>query len=118
VGKKICPLIKDECLEHGCEWYVEIMGTNPQTGVPMAQHDCTFKWLPLLLIENSQQTRQAGAATESFRNEFVKRSDLDLQTRALSYGDILRRLGHDPGTHHLPPVDGSGRAADPDASGW
>ena len=27
--------------------------------------------LPLLLIENSQQSRQTGAAVESFRNEMV-----------------------------------------------
>ena len=29
----------------------------------------------ILLIENSQQSRQAGAAVESFRNEVTKRHD-------------------------------------------
>ena len=28
--------------------------------------------LPMLMIENSRQTNQAGAAIESFRNEMVK----------------------------------------------
>ena len=32
-----------------------------------------------LLIENAQQSRQAGAAVESFRNEVVKRQDAFLQ---------------------------------------
>jgi len=29
-------------------------------------------WLPVLLIENAQQSRQTGAAVESFRNEMVE----------------------------------------------
>ena len=36
---------------------------------------CSLASLPMLLIENAQQTRQAGAATESMRNEIVKRMD-------------------------------------------
>ena len=30
--------------------------------------------VPVLLIENAQQSRQTGAAVESFRNEVVKHS--------------------------------------------
>ena len=45
-------------------------------------------WQPILMIENSQQTRQAGAAIESFRNEMVK------QNVALSF-DIAKKLKHD-----------------------
>jgi hypothetical protein len=33
---------------------------------------CAVGWLPMLLIEGAQQTRQAGAAIESFRNEMVQ----------------------------------------------
>jgi len=32
-------------------------------------------FLPMLLIENSQQQRQTGAAIESFRNEMVQAND-------------------------------------------
>ncbi len=28
-------------------------------------------WLPILMIENAQQSRSTGAAVESFRNEMV-----------------------------------------------
>jgi hypothetical protein len=33
---------------------------------------CAVAWLPLLLIENASQSRQTGAAVESFRNEVAK----------------------------------------------
>ena len=36
-------------------------------------------WLPTLLIENAQQSRQTGAAVESFRNEMVKSNDTHLK---------------------------------------
>jgi hypothetical protein len=33
-------------------------------------------WLPILMIENSQQQRSTGAAVESFRNEMVKSNEV------------------------------------------
>ena len=51
---------------------MQVIGKNPQTGQEVNQWDCAITWLPTLLIEGSQQTRQAGAAIESFRNEVVK----------------------------------------------
>jgi hypothetical protein len=47
------------------------MGKNPQTGQEVSEWNCAVSWLPMLLIEGSQQTRQAGSAIESFRNEIV-----------------------------------------------
>jgi hypothetical protein len=35
--------------------------------------------LPILMIENSQQQRQTGAAVESFRNEMVKANQTSQQ---------------------------------------
>jgi hypothetical protein len=32
--------------------------------------------MPMLMIENSQQQRQTGAAVESFRNEMVKNNEV------------------------------------------
>lgn len=67
-----CPLIQKKCKQHKCKFYVQIAGTNPQTGVEISQFDCAVSWLPVLLIEGAQQTRQSGAAIESFRNEMVR----------------------------------------------
>ena len=66
-----CPLIKKSCIKHECNWYIQVMGKNPQTGQDINEYGCAIAWLPVLLIDGSQQTRQTGAAIESFRNEMV-----------------------------------------------
>lgn len=61
-----------ECVvEHHCRLWTHIQGRNPQTGQEMDRYGCADEFMPLLLIENSQQQRQTGAAVESFRNEMV-----------------------------------------------
>jgi len=64
-----CPLIKKDCITHKCAWYMRISGLNPNTGEQLDDWGCAVAWLPVLLIENSQQQRQTGAAVESLRNE-------------------------------------------------
>ncbi len=66
---KICPLIKDACLEHGCEFYTHLTGLNPQTGVAQDEWACAIKWIPLLLVENADQTRKAAASTDKVATE-------------------------------------------------
>lgn len=91
MSRKVCPLIRKRCLEQECEWWIQIQGQHPQTGEKISQHDCTFKWLPLLLMEGSQQTRQAAGAIESFRNEMVKASEAEqvLKARELQVAQQL-----------------------------
>lgn len=66
-----CPLIKKECIGIKCSWFTQMRGTNPNTGKEIDEWGCAMTWLPVLLIENAQQSRQTGAAVESFRNEVV-----------------------------------------------
>ena len=66
-----CPLIKKDCIGIKCSWFTQVRGTNPNTGKDVDEWGCAMTWLPVLLIENAQQSRQAGAAVESFRNEMV-----------------------------------------------
>jgi len=42
------------------------------SGQDVEDWQCAIAWMPMLLIENSGQQRQTGAAVESFRNEMVK----------------------------------------------
>ncbi len=63
-----CPLIKDECIQFKCLFWMQLRGKNPQTGEDVDEWDCAVKWLPMLLIENAQEVRQGAAAIESFRN--------------------------------------------------
>ncbi len=91
--KKICPLTGDGCLEHGCEWYTHLIGTNPQSGEQIDKFGCAVTFLPMLLVENSQQQRQTGAAVESFRNEMVN-NNKDLERLVLQQ-DTERLLEND-----------------------
>ena len=73
-----CPLIQKKCKEHGCKFFIQVIGKNPQTGQDVNEWNCAITWLPVLLIDGSQQTRQTGAAIESFRNEMVNaQSNID-----------------------------------------
>lgn len=58
---------------HKCPLYVQVRGVDMNTGNPVDQWGCSFAFLPMLLIENSGQQRQTGAAVESLRNEVVQR---------------------------------------------
>ena len=76
--KDNCPLNGFEsCKKFDCAWFVQIRGTNPNTGEEVDDWGCAMAWMPMLLIENAQQSRQTGAAVESFRNEMVKSNDLN-----------------------------------------
>ena len=71
--KPNCPLNNFKpCKKFDCAWYIQIRGTNPQTGEPQDEYGCAVSYLPILMIENAQQTRQTGASIESFRNEMVE----------------------------------------------
>jgi hypothetical protein len=71
MSSKLCPLLKKNCAEHQCRWYIQVMGKNPQTGQDLNQWGCAMEWLPVLLIENAQVERQTGASVDSFKNEMV-----------------------------------------------
>lgn len=79
-----CPLIKDECLGLKCSWFTQVRGTNPNTGAEIDEWGCAMTWLPVLMIENSQQQRQTGAAVESFRNEVLDAAERSVQPPLLS----------------------------------
>ena len=71
--KDNCPLNGfKKCKKFNCAWFIQIKGTHPQTGADVDEYGCAMAMMPLLMIENSRQTNQAGAAIESFRNEMVK----------------------------------------------
>jgi len=66
-----CEKCVDDHIER-CAWYTRITGKNPQTGEYEDQWKCAMAWQPILLVENSRQTRSTAAAIESFRNETTR----------------------------------------------
>lgn len=78
--KANCPLDGfNPCRQLDCAWFMKVRGNNPNTGEEIDDYGCSMAWLPVLMIENSQQQRQTGAAVESFRNEMVKATDTSQQ---------------------------------------
>jgi hypothetical protein len=74
-----CPLVKKDCIGLQCAWFTQVRGHNPNTGKEVDEWACAITWLPVLIIENSQQQRSTGAAVESFRNEMVKANESSQQ---------------------------------------
>ena len=68
-------LIKKDCVGLQCAWFTRVQGTDTNTGNQVDEYQCAISWMPMLLIENSGQQRQTGAAVESFRNEMVKSNE-------------------------------------------
>lgn len=58
-----------------CDWYIHLRGKHPQREQEIDEWGCAIAWMPILTIENVQQTRQTGAAIESLRNEIVNGQD-------------------------------------------
>lgn len=81
-----CPLVKKECLGLQCAWFTQVRGHNPNTGKEVDEWACAVTWLPVLLIENSQQQRSTGAAVESFRNEMVRANEVGQQVLLAATG--------------------------------
>ena len=76
-AKTNCPLDNfNPCRQLDCAWFMKIRGKDPQSEKEIEEWGCSMAWLPLLMIENSQQQRQTGAAVESFRNEMVKNNEI------------------------------------------
>jgi len=76
-----CPLgatcqREDDEFIYRCPWYIKLRGKDPQSEQEIDQMGCAIAWQPILAIENSQQTRHAAAAIESFRNEMVKQNNV------------------------------------------
>ncbi len=74
-----CPLIKKDCVGLTCAWFTRVQGYDMNSGNQVDNYECAISWLPMLLIENSGQQRQTGAAVESFRNEMVKANEVNTQ---------------------------------------
>lgn len=81
MSEALCPLIQNKkhepqpCIKERCMWYMRVIGTDPNTGNPAEELGCAVAWMPTLLIENTQQVRQHGAATEGLRNRAADMSE-------------------------------------------
>lgn len=96
---KFCPLLQKECIGLECNWMTLVRGMNPNTGEQVDDWECAVKWIPTLIIEAAQQSRQAGAAVESFRNEVVKANE---ENKELYIQAMLQGVSVNPIFSQLP----------------
>ena len=76
-SKANCPLDGfNPCRQLECAWFMKIKGKDPQSEKEIEEWGCSIAWMPMLMIENSQQQRGTQAAVESFRNEMVKANEV------------------------------------------
>ena len=87
LGSK-CEEIKDNKL-HRCAWFIELAGTNPNTGEEMNERGCAMAWTPVLLVENAKESRSTSAAVESFRNEMVDSNERTLRVLGSNQKNFL-----------------------------
>ena len=93
--KANCPLDGFKpCRQLECAWFMKIRGNNPNTGEEVDEYGCSMAWMPMLMIENSQQQRSTGAAVESFRNEMDKANDVGQRV-------LLAAVGVAPAAQHM-----------------
>lgn len=73
----VCPLHKKDMslVCHKCPMWTLVRGKHPQSNEDVDQWNCSLAWLPMLLIETAQQSRQTGAAVEAFRNEVTRANE-------------------------------------------
>lgn len=96
-----CPLIKKDCIGLKCSWYTHVRGMNPNTGEEVDEWSCAITWLPMMLIENSQQQRSTSAAVESFRNEMVTANQTNVNVLSAA-AQMLQASIDDRNTRILP----------------
>lgn len=75
---------RDILADCDCPKFVRITGLDPNTGQSVDRAGCVDAFLPMLLIENSQQQRQTAAAIESFRNEVIASNERALALQRAS----------------------------------
>jgi hypothetical protein len=91
-----CPLIKKDCVGLTCAWYTRVQGYDVNSGAQVDSYECAISWLPMLLVENSGQQRQTGAAVESFRNEMVKSNEKAQQLLLATAGVVQGKHEEQP----------------------
>lgn len=91
--EKKCPLLNKKCITHQCQWYICVQGTHPNTGQPVDEWGCAVAWLPVMTLATAQESRQAAAAVESFRNETVRSAQMLADEMAIRR---QKEVSHEP----------------------
>jgi len=70
----ICPFRGKDTSKvcHTCPLWTQVRGSDPQTGREIEDWRCAMAWLPTLVLDGSQQTRQAAGSADKTATEVAK----------------------------------------------
>ena len=93
-----CPFVKGKCKRTDCMMFMQISGKHPVTNEHIDEWDCVLRWQIALTMENTKSIRGTQAATESMRNEIVRRMDVPQNVNGHANGqlDLIDAIGHSP----------------------
>lgn len=71
-----CPLLRKDCIKFKCKFWTKLVGRHPQIeGQTIDHYDCTWKWMPILMIENTKEAIGVTHSIDAFRNAMAKGQD-------------------------------------------
>lgn len=86
-SSNVCPFLNKECIKEQCQLWTHIRGNHPQIQDEFIDmYDCSIKWIPVLLIENSKVSRETAAEVQTFRKDMVSSNQLALAFHAQANG--------------------------------
>ena len=70
----VCPFHRKDTSKvcHVCPLWTQVRGADPQSGREIDDWRCAMAWLPTLILDGSQQTRQTGASADKVATEVAK----------------------------------------------
>jgi hypothetical protein len=104
--RRFCPMMKEMCVnghtksmgeymdgeQNICRFWTHIAGKDPQSERMLDQWDCSLAWMPMLMIENAQMTRQVVASVDRNNNTFFAALPPNVQNKITSQSSGMRNL--------------------------
>lgn len=71
-SEKICPYVRGPCLKHGCEMWIKVEGSHPQTGKMVDVWTCSIKEVPTFLMYVGSSINKLDGEMSAYRREQSK----------------------------------------------
>lgn len=69
----VCPLLNKPCIKDRCAFYLQITGTDKETGAPTTEKDCLFIWNTNFQIDAIRTMEREHQVLGQMRNEQQQR---------------------------------------------
>lgn len=80
------PWKKRTCIEDKCSMWIKLIGKDPQSGDPINEYDCAFRWGVVTQIENTKETIRVADEVKVLRDEMVNQGQVNNLVKRLDNG--------------------------------